>query len=206
MDITLLTEDLLLVVFSFVPGASNLLNLSLVSKRFRRLLTCSVAQKIQERTHGKCSTLEDLALYEAVHAAGLFNLGSDKMDADDPNEVPFYAHLNFIPPRNEATVIKHSRRRLTKVANILRRFANSRVVINAHADAGETTAAARRLSANRGQTVIEELCDQLGWNSNGCQRVQLCPWGRAIMPEISRASHKYTALAREGKGCVELSL
>jgi hypothetical protein len=26
------------------------------------------------------------------------------------------------------------------------------------------------------------------------------------MPEISRASHKYTALAREGKGCVELSL
>ena len=161
-----------------------------------------------------------MALWEAVNEARLGfenRLGFDYASVDVSPNHPQRRRRDDDDDNEED--ILNSRTRMTNVARILKRFPDSFLRIEAHCGTGAPLGIAERFSVARGMSVVRSFLEilrhpEMGYleeddNDSYCfrdlqQRLRMTSWGRQISEAAEDSPHRYSSVARLGKGWVEL--
>jgi outer membrane protein OmpA-like peptidoglycan-associated protein len=200
-----LTDDAVVTVGQWVAatGVANLARLQKTCHRLSSLLgqPALLRDIVDDRSVGdyKIKSLEQLALWEAVEEAGLweenrigFDLASLTINSDD--------HCD----------IQGSRARIVAVRRIADRFPETRFFIEAHSGTIAPPYIAVYFSQMRGQAVEDALHNNRADDSAfhfDRQRIAVTGWGTRISFAAARDSrHLYGTLARRGKGWAEIYL
>jgi len=203
-------EFLATLLLEFIPDATSFAQLSAVNRRFRLLLNSeTIIQKMCEKyislinndgihadnINAEGWTWREFGFYQVVSEAGLFKenrLGFDFASTEiDENE-------------GEASGIAGSRRRVENIAKILQQFETATLTVDAHCGIAAPTGIAPGFSRARGVALQEQLVRLAG--DDLLQRITVNPWGRRVTERAAVSSHSYGAVAREGRGWVEVYL
>ena len=145
-------------------------------------------------------TLEELALYEAIRNSGLlrenrigFDYASTEIEEDFDSDDSL----------EDGTMVHGSSTRILSTKDVMERFQRCTVTLDSHCGTLAPLTIALPFSRVRGQVVAGALLDQ-PYDEARSERIFLKAWGKRIAAKASLSSHKYGALAREGKGWCEI--
>lgn len=174
---------------------------------FQKLITI---RNIQAPYLAMMKSLEYLYYYEQVDATGLlqenrigFDFGtatimSDEVDDDDSND------------ERDETDIQGSYARMDRIKDVLRKHPRLSMIMDAHCGtAAPDHEIANVFSVHRGYAVLEVFGEFIS-ETPDLTRLTMRAWGKRIAEAASATTttnnHPYSALAREGKGWVELRI
>lgn len=180
---------------SSYPTSSTILNDKKNNSIGNNSSSSSSSSSIDRKT-SNVETLEGLALYLRVQSAGLFQENRIMFDFASPD-------------RNTDT---ETTDRMKSIRDIMIKFPNCTVTVDAHCGTLGPRYIALQFSRFRGVAISTELLEQLDDGDNTSydeamqleRRVSVNAWGRKVAEAASRSDHRFGALAREGKGWVEL--
>lgn len=207
----MLSDELLLaLLLKFDPDAATLTRLAAVNKRFRSLLQDekvvrqATTKRIKKHKHSigietDGWTWKVLGFYEAVYAANLFK----------ENRVGFdFASTDIDDDHGDASMISGSIRRVHALAQILQKFDDATLVVEAHCGTAAPAAIAPMFSRARGEAVSTGVShsSHVSESEEIVGRTTVKAWGRRITQRVAASSHKFGVVAREGRGWAEVYL
>lgn len=207
----MLPDDLLLALFlMFDPDAATLARLAAVNKRFRSLLQDDkvlrnvMTKRLKKHEHTVDIVTDKwtwrvLGFCEAALAAGIFEehrIGFDFASTDIDNDI------------GEASRIPGSMRRVDALAQVLQKFEDATLLVEAHCGTAAPGGIAPAFSRARGEAVsvgvthspyVSDAKDVAG-------RIMVKAWGRRVSQRVAVSSHRFGEIAREGRGWAEVYL
>jgi hypothetical protein len=192
-----------------------------------------MVSQVQQARHlpSSLSIWEQLAWYEQMQEFGLLNenrigfemASMDILDDSSCRSEDDDEEEEDGDEEDGASVIRANLQRISKVRRLLQTFPRLQVTVDSHCGTFGPLGIAGRFSRARGMVVVDELT-RYGNNTThedaaadgdarmkdfgGRSRVTLNAWGRRIADNAAMggSTHPHTALAKKGKGWVEIFL
>jgi hypothetical protein len=233
-SIHILPDETLVEIVHWLP-TKDIVQWTRTCRRTQALLqTPTMVSQVQQARHlpSSLSIWEQLAWYEQMQEFGLLNenrIGFEMASMDILDDSSCRSEDDDEEEDEDgeeedgASVIRANLQRISKVRRLLQTFPRLQVTVDSHCGTFGPLGIAGRFSRARGMVVVDELT-RYGNNTThedaaadgdarmkdfgGRSRVTLNAWGRRIADNAAMggSTHPHTALAKKGKGWVEIFL